>query len=236
MPKHGKRYCNLTEKLNRETLAEPTEAMKLVKECANTKFNETIEIHCRLGIDPRKSDQQVRGTTSLPHGTGKTPNVAVVAQGEVARAAEEGGADRVGGQELIEEIDKGWMDFDILVAEQGMMRVLSRLGRKLTTRMPSSRSGTVAATPEEMRTIVSELKRGKIEYRADRQGVLHSIIGKASFTEDQLKENFAALMDAVLRAKPASAKGQYLKSVTVTSTMGPGIKMDPARVTAMIRG
>jgi large subunit ribosomal protein L1 len=236
MPKHGKRYRNLTEKLNRETLVEPTEAMKLVKECANTKFNETIEVHCRLGIDPRKSDQQVRGTTSLPHGTGKTPNVAVVAQGEVARAAEEGGADRVGGQELIEEIDKGWMDFDILVAEAGMMRVLGRLGRKLTTRMPSPRSGTVAATPEEMRTIVSELKRGKIEYRADRQGVLHGIIGKASFTEDQLKENFAALMDAVLRAKPASAKGQYLKSVTVTSTMGPGIKMDPTRVTAMVRG
>lgn len=236
MPKHGKRYRNLTEKLNRETLVEPTEAMKLVKECANTKFNETIEVHCRLGIDPRKSDQQVRGTTSLPHGTGKTPNVAVVAQGEVARAAEEGGADRVGGQELIEEIDKGWMDFDILVAEAGMMRVLGRLGRKLTTRMPSPRSGTVAATPEEMRTIVSELKRGKIEYRADRQGVLHGIIGKASFTEDQLKENFAALMDAVLRAKPASAKGQYLKSVTVTSTMGPGIKMDPAKVTTLVRG
>ncbi len=236
MPKHGKRYRNLAEKLNRETLAEPTEAMRLVKECANTKFNETIEVHCRLGIDPRKSDQQVRGTTSLPHGTGKTPNVAVVAQGEVARAAEEGGADRVGGQDLIEEIDKGWMDFDILVAETGMMRMLGRLGRKLTTRMPSPRSGTVAATPEEMRTIVSELKRGKIEYRADRQGVLHSIIGKASFTEEQLKENFIALMDAVLRAKPASAKGQYLKSVTLTSTMGPGIKIDPTRVTAMVRG
>lgn len=236
MPKHGKRYRQLAEKLNRATLVEPTEAIKLVKECANAKFNETIEVHCRLGIDPRKSDQQVRGTTSLPHGTGKTPNVAVVAQGEFARAAEEGGADRVGGQELIEEIDKGWMDFDILVAEAGMMRMLGRLGRKLTTRMPSPRSGTVAATPEEMRTIVSELKRGKIEYRADRQGVLHSVIGKASFTEDQLKENFAALMDAVLRAKPASAKGQYLKSVTITSTMGPGIKMDPTRVTAMVRG
>jgi large subunit ribosomal protein L1 len=236
MPKHGKRYRNLVAKLSRETLVEPTEAMKLVKECANTKFNETIEVHCRLGIDPRKSDQQVRGTTSLPHGTGKTPHVAVVAQGEVARAAEEGGADRVGGQELIEEIDKGWMDFDVLVAEAGMMRMLGRLGRKLTTRMPSPRSGTVAATPEEMRTIVSELKRGKIEYRADRQGVLHSIIGKASFTEEQLKENFTALMDAVLRAKPASAKGQYLKSVTVTSTMGPGIKVDPTRVTAMVRG
>jgi large subunit ribosomal protein L1 len=236
MPKHGKRYRNVADKLNRESLYEPTDAMRLVKECANTKFNETIEVHCRLGINPRNSDQQVRGTTSLPHGTGKTPNVAVVAQGDFARAAEEGGADRVGGQELIEDIDKGWMDFDVLVAEQGMMRMLGRLGRKLTTRMPSPRSGTVAASAEDMRRIVEELKRGKIEYRADRQGVLHSIIGKSSFSEDQLRENFSALMDAVLRAKPASAKGQYLKSVTVTSTMGPGIKMDPAKVTTLVRG
>jgi large subunit ribosomal protein L1 len=236
MPKHGKRYRGLAEKISRASLYEPTEAIQLIKECATSKFNETIEVHCRLGIDPRKSDQQVRGTTSLPHGTGKTPNVAVVAQGDFARSAEEGGADRVGGQELIEEIDKGWMEFDILVAEQGMMRVLGRLGRKLTTRMPSPRSGTVAASPEEMRRIVEELKRGKIEYRADRQGVLHSVIGKANFTEDQLRDNFTALMDAVLRAKPASAKGQYLKSVTVTSTMGPGVKMDPTKVTATVRG
>lgn len=235
MPQHGKRYTNATRSIGREQLYEADQAITLIKQAATAKFNETIEVHCRLGIDVRKGDQMVRGTTVLPHGTGKTPKVAVIASGDLARAATEGGADVVGDTELIDRIDGGWMEFDLLVAAQDMMRLVSRLGRKLTTRMPNAKAGTVVAGAEDMKRTVEQLKKGKIEYRADKTGVVHSIIGKASFEAGQLTENFTSLMEALVKAKPASAKGVYLRSITVTSTMGPGIKVDPTKVMAGIR-
>ncbi len=235
MSRHGKRYTAATRAIGREELYEADQAIALVKQAATAKFNETVEVHCRLGIDVRKGDQMVRGTTVLPHGTGKTPNVAVIAAGELARAAEEGGANTVGGVELIEQIDGGWMEFDVLVAAQDLMRQVSKLGRKLTSRLPNAKSGTVAATAEDMKRTVEQLKKGKIEYRADKTGVVHSIIGKASFDQTQLTENFSSLMEALVKAKPAAAKGHYLKSITVTSTMGPGIKIDPTKIMAGIR-
>lgn len=224
--KHGKRYRALAEKHDLTQLYGLNEALDLVKQTSNAKFDETVDVTVILGIDPRKGDQQVRGTITLPHGTGKTPRVVAVAQGEAAAAAEAAGADHVGAAELISQIENDEIDFDVLVATPDMMRLLARLGKKLGPRMPNAKSGTVGP---DIAQIVSDRKKGQIEYRNEpKAAVVHSIIGKSSFDGTQLVENAQALIGALQRAKPSAAKGTYLKAITVSSTMGPGIKVDPA--------
>ena len=226
--KHGKRYRALTETLGDRQALTAGEAVGLVKQTATAKFDETVDVTVVLGIDPKKGDQQVRGTLTLPHGTGKTPRVIAVAKGEAATAAEAAGADMVGAEDLIAQLESDSVQFDVLVATPDMMRLLSRLGKKLGPRMPNAKSGTVGP---DLGRIVAERKQGQIEYRNEpKAAVVHSVIGKASFEPVQLQENFAALIDALQRAKPSSAKGTYLKGVTLSSTMGPGIPVDPSRI------
>lgn len=226
--KKGKRYAEASGKVERERLYTPLEATRLVKELATAKFDETLEVHFRLGIDTRQADQQVRGSVSLPHGTGKTVRVAVFAEGEKAREAEAAGADVVGSDDLVERIQKGFLDFDATVATPDQMSKVGRLGKILGTRglMPNPKLGTVTM---DVGRVIGELKAGRVEYRADKFGIAHLGIGRASFDEKALVENYATVLDEIMRAKPASAKGRYLKSVTFTSTMGPGIKVDPAK-------
>jgi large subunit ribosomal protein L1 len=226
--KHGKRYRALAEKLDSTALFAPDEALGLVKGAANAKFDETIDVTVILGIDPKKGDQQVRGTLMLPHGTGKTPRVIAIAKGEAATQAEAAGADAVGAEDLIAQIEKDEVAFDVVVATPDMMRLLARLGKKLGPRMPNAKSGTVGP---DLGRIVAERKKGQIEYRNEpKAGVVHSVIGKASFEAVQLQENLSALMDALQRAKPSSSKGAYLKAVTISSTMGPGVPIDPSKL------
>lgn len=230
MRTHGKRFKNLVAAFDREALYGPSEAASLVKKNATAKFNETVEIHIKLGVDPKKSDQNVRGTVNLPHGTGRTVKVIAFAKGDAARAAEAAGADVVGEQDLIERVKAGFTDFDVAVATPDMMPSIGReLGRILAQKMPNPKSGTV--TPN-IANAVKEIKSGKVEYRLDKTGIVHTIVGKASFGENELTENVATLLDAIVRAKPAAAKGTYLKSITLTSTMGPGVKVDPTRIKA----
>jgi large subunit ribosomal protein L1 len=226
--KHGKRYRALAEKYDLNTLYSLDQAVGIVKEAANAKFDETIDVTVILGIDPKKGDQQVRGTITLPHGSGKTPRVIAVAKGEAATAAQAAGADAVGAEELIAQIEQDAIDFDVVVATPDMMRLLSRLGKKLGARMPNAKSGTVGP---DLGRIVEDRKKGQIEYRNEpKAAVVHSIIGKASFEPVALTENLVALVDALQRAKPSSAKGTYLRGVTVSSTMGPGVKVDPSAI------
>jgi large subunit ribosomal protein L1 len=228
MRKHGKRFRTLAKSYDRDHLYGPDEAAAIVKRNANAKFNETVEIHVRLGVDPKKSDQNVRGTVNLPHGTGRTVRVIVFAKGDAAKAAEAAGADVVGEQELIERVKGGFADFDVAVATPDMMPSIGReLGRILAQKMPNPKSGTV--TPN-VGAAVRDIKAGKVEYRLDKTGIIHTIVGKAQFEEKALTENIATLLDAIVRAKPSAAKGTYLKSITLTSTMGPGVKVDPSRV------
>jgi large subunit ribosomal protein L1 len=223
--KNGKRFRALAEKIDAERLYSIDEAVGLVKETATAKFDETVDATIVLGIDPKKGDQQVRGTITLPHGTGKTPRVVAVAQGDAAQAARDAGADEVGAEELIAQLEKEEVAFDVLVATPDMMRLISRLGKKLGPRMPNAKSGTVGP---DLGRIVADRKKGQIEYRNEPKApVVHSIIGKASFEGVQLQENCAALIDALRRAKPSAAKGAYLKSITLSATMGPGIAVDP---------
>ena len=224
MAKHSKAYRAAVEKIGDATYA-PLEAFAMVKEVATTKFDQTIEAHFRLGIDTRQADQQLRGTVSLPNGSGKTVRVAVFAEGDAARAAEEAGADIVGSDDLVAEIQAGNINFDAAVATPDQMAKVGRLGKVLGPRglMPNPKLGTV--TPDVAKAI-KELKGGRVEYRADRYGICHVIIGKCSFTAEQLVENYGAIYDEILRMKPASAKGRYVKSVTVVSTMGPGVPVD----------
>ena len=225
--KHGKRYRALAEKISAGPFG-VDEAVELVKSTANAKFDETIDVTVLLGIDPKKGDQQVRGTITLPHGTGKTPRVIAVAKGEAASAAEAAGADAVGAEDLIAQIEADEVQFDVVVATPDMMRLLSRLGKKLGPRMPNAKSGTVGP---DLGRIVAERKQGQIEYRNEpKAAVVHSVIGKASFESGQLRENFTALLDALQRAKPSSAKGTYLRGITLSSTMGPGVPIDPNRL------
>ncbi|MGI6189864.1 MAG: 50S ribosomal protein L1 [Clostridiales bacterium] len=227
--KKGKRYQENFKLVDRTVLYDPEDAVKLVKQTANAKFDETIEASVRLGVDPRHADQQVRGTVVLPHGTGKTVRVLVFAKGDRAREAEEAGADFVGAEELVAKIqNENWLDFDVCVATPDMMGVVGRLGRILGPRglMPNPRSGTVTM---EVGKAVRDIKAGKVEYRVDRTGIIHVPIGKASFDEQKLTENLQVLMEAIIRAKPAAAKGTYLRSVVLSSTMGPGIKVNPVR-------
>ena len=224
----GKRYVEAAKHIDRSREVSPSEAIRLVKELPRAKFDETIEVAFKLGVDPRRADQMVRGTVSLPHGTGKSVRVAAFAAGDKAREAREAGADLVGGEDLVNEAIKGNIDFDAAVATPDVMSVVGRAGRVLGPRglMPNPKAGTVTF---DIGKAVREIKAGKLEYRVDRQGNLHLIIGKRSFDLPQLLENYQAVVDEIIRARPAAAKGKYLKSVTVSTTMGPGIRIDPNR-------
>lgn len=225
MGKHGKRYQDAAKLIERGKNYEPDEAMTLLKETATLKFDPTVEVHIRLGVDPRHAEQMVRGTVALPHGSGKVVRVAVFAQGDKAAEATSAGADFVGGDDLAERVESGWLDFDIAVATPDMMGRVGKLGRILGRRglMPNPKSGTVTFDIER---VVGELKGGRIEFKVDKAGIIHVPFGRGSFEAGQLADNLATLTDAVNRAKPKEVKGQYFKSLTVASTMGPGIRVD----------
>jgi large subunit ribosomal protein L1 len=227
--KRGKRYAEASQLVDRDRHYSPSEAFSNLKSSPTAKFDETVELAMRLGVDPRKADQMVRGTVSLPHGTGRSVRVAAFAAGDKAREAQEAGADLVGGEELLEEVLKGNIEFDAAVATPDMMPLVGRAGRVLGPRglMPNPKTGTV--TPD-IGKAVSDIKAGKLEYRTDRQGNVHLVIGKRSFDDKRLMENYLAVVDEIMRAKPAAAKGRYLKSVVLSSTMGPGIRIDPGRL------
>ncbi len=233
MKKHGKRYENALKKATVDQPATPTMVLQAVKDAATAKFNETVEAAIRLGVDPRQGDQMVRGSVNLPHGTGKSPKVAVFARGENAAAAEEAGADVVGAEDLVARIDEGWRDFDILVATRDMMGIVGKLGRKLGPRMPNPKAGTVT---DNIAQTVRDLKGGKAAFRVDKQANIHVPIGKVSYSVEQLEENLLTLVQALLRAKPASAKGAYLKKISISSTMGPAFRVDTALAQAQATG
>ena len=228
--KMGKKYIASAELIEASKLYDPADAMKLVCETAKAKFDETIEVHVRLGVDSRHADQQVRGAVVLPHGTGKTVRTLVFAKGDKAKAAQDAGADYVGDVDYVEKITKeNWFEFDVVIATPDMMGVIGRLGKVLGPKglMPNPKAGTVTMDTAKA---VTEAKAGKIEYRLDKTNIIHCPIGKASFGADKLGENFATLLGAIIKAKPAAAKGQYIKSCTVASTMGPGIKVNSAKI------
>jgi large subunit ribosomal protein L1 len=224
----GKRYKDQLGKVDRERVYSPGEAVRLIKDTASAKFDETVEAHVRTGLNVRHADQQLRSTLSFPNGLGKEQTVVVFARGDKAREAEEAGADAVGAEDLAERIQGGWTDFDVAVATPDMMPVVGKLGRVLGPqgKMPNPKVGTVT---DDVGRAVSEAKAGRLEYRTDRTGIVHLPIGKASFEERKLLENYAALIDELVRAKPAAAKGRYLRTVTLTTTMGPGVKVDPGK-------
>ncbi len=226
MSKPGKKTVDALRRYDRDQEFAPAEAFELVKSMATRKFDETIEVAIRLGVDPRKADQMIRGTVSLPHGTGKTVRVAVFATGDAAREAEEAGADIVGGDDLITRVEGGFLDFDVAIATPDLMAKVGKLGRTLGPRglMPNPKTGTVT---NEVAKTVAEFKAGKVEYRTDRYGNVHVPVGKASFETQALLENYHAVLDELLRAKPAASKGRYIRSVTASSTMGPGVRIDP---------
>ena len=228
--KRGKKYVEAAKAVDRATLYDIPEAISLVKKVAVAKFDETIEAHIKTGCDGRHADQQIRGAVVLPHGTGKTVRVLVFAKNAKADEAQAAGADFVGGEELIPKIqNEGWLDFDVVVATPDMMGVVGRLGRVLGPKglMPNPKAGTVTM---DVTKAIADIKAGKIEYRLDKNNIIHVPLGKASFEEDALRENFQTLIDAINKAKPAAVKGQYLKSVTLTSTMGPGVKINPMKL------
>ncbi|HTR75421.1 MAG TPA: 50S ribosomal protein L1 [Solirubrobacterales bacterium] len=225
---HGKRFRMQYQKVQRDTLYPPAEAIALIKETAGAKFDETVELHVLLGVNVRHADEQLRGTLALPHGLGKDVTIAVFAQGAKARDAEAAGADFVGAQDLAEKIQGGWTDFDVAIATPDMMPVVGQLGRILGPqgKMPNPKVGTVT---EDIEKAVQESKSGKVEYRTDRQAIVHMAIGKASFDADKLLDNYSAVMDEIVRAKPSGAKGKYIRSATLATTMGPGIRVDTAK-------
>lgn len=230
MAKKGKKYVEALAKVDRTRLYDASEAVAVVVDAATAKFDETVEAHIKLGVDSRHADQQVRGAVVLPHGTGKTKRVLVFAKGEKAKEAETAGADHVGAEDLVQKIQgENWFEFDIVVATPDMMGVVGRLGRVLGPKglMPNPKSGTVTF---DVAKAIDEIKAGKVEYRLDKTNIIHVPVGKVSFGGEKLAENFAALMDAIVKAKPAAAKGQYLRSITVASTMGPGVKINPAKI------
>lgn len=231
MATHSKRYNAAAAGLDTKAVYDVVEALELVKKTASAKFPETVDVAVRLGVDPRHGDQMVRGTTNLPHGTGKVRRVAVFAKGEKAAEAEAAGADTVGAEDLVAKIQGGWRDFDILLATPDMMGAVGRaLGRTLGPRMPSPRSGTVT---NDIGRVVKDIKSAaRTEYRVDKAGIIHTALGKVTFTTEQLQENFAALLNALIKARPSAAKGRYLKGVTVSATMGPGFDIDPTKAQA----
>ncbi len=228
--KHGKKYQEAAKAIDRATLYDPEQAIALAKQVANAKFDETIEVHIKTGCDGRHADQQIRGAVVLPHGTGKTVRVLVFAKGAKADEATAAGADFVGADELIPRIQKeGWLDFDVVVATPDMMGVVGRLGKILGPKglMPNPKSGTVTM---DITKAIADIKAGKVEYRLDKSNIIHVPVGKASFSDEQLKDNFDALMGAVIKARPSALKGQFMKSVVVSPTMGPGVKINPAKL------
>lgn len=229
MPKHGKKYVEASKQVEKGTLYEVNDAIALVKKTAAAKFDETVEVAFRLGVDPRQSDQQIRGAVVLPHGTGKSQTVLVFAKGEKAKEAEAAGADFVGAEDMVAKIQGGWFGFDVAVATPDMMGVVGKIGRLLGPKglMPNPKTGTVTM---DVTKAVNEVKAGKIEYRVDKTGIIHAPIGKVSFEQTQLEDNFKTLVDVIIKAKPASQKGQYIKSVSVSSTMGPGVKINPLKL------
>ena len=227
--KHGKKYVEAAKLVDRATFYESDEAVSVVKKTATAKFDETVEVHIRTGCDGRHAEQQIRGAVVLPHGTGKTVKVLVFAKGDKVNEAEAAGADYVGGDELIPKIqNEGWLDFDVVVATPDMMGVVGRLGKVLGPKglMPNPKAGTVTM---DVTKAINDIKAGKIEYRLDKSNIIHCPIGKAPFSEEQLKDNYNALIEAILKAKPSALKGQYLKSVTLSTTMGPGVKINTAK-------
>jgi large subunit ribosomal protein L1 len=228
MPKRGKRYRELYEKVDRERDYSPAEAIALVREFQSTKFSETVECHIRTGLNVRHADEQLRGTLSFPHGLGKEQKVVVFAKGDKAREAQEAGADEVGDEDLAKRVEEGFTDFDVAIATPDMMPVVGKLGRILGPqgKMPNPKVGTVT---DDVATAVGESKAGRVEYRTDRSAIVHLPIGKADFEERALLENYAALIDEIVRAKPAAAKGRYLRTITLTTTHGPGVRVDPTR-------
>lgn len=233
MPTRGKRYVEAAKTVGDGGPKLPQEALELVKNSASAKFDETVDIAVKLGVDPRHGDQMVRGQTTLPHGTGKSRKVAVITQGDKVAEAEAAGADRVGGEDLVKEIQGGWMDFDVILATPDVMGMVGRLGPILRARLPNKKAGTVA---DDIGRVVGEIKNAsRVEYRVEKAGIVHAPIGKASFTVDQLTANFAALIDALMKAKPSSAKGRYLQKITVSSTMGPGVEIDANEAARMSR-
>lgn len=234
MAKKGKKYLDAAPEIDRFATYEPREAVELVKRLAYAKFDETVEVHLRMNVDPRHADQQIRTTVSLPAGTGKSVRIMVFAEGEAARAAEEAGADYVGTDEYVQQIQNGWLEFDVAVAIPQAMGKIGRLGRVLGPRglMPNPKAGTVVQ-PDDVAETIQQLRQGRVEFRIDRTANLHIPFGKASFTVDQLLTNFAAVMDAVLRARPAAVRGQYILRMTMTSTMGPGVHLDIPAASAL---
>lgn len=227
MAQHGKKYLAALEKIDRTRLYEPQEAISIIKETASAKFDETIELHIRTGLDTRHAEQQLRGTITLPNGLGKTQRVLVFAEGEGARLANDAGADFVGSDDLVKKIEGGWVDFDVALATKELMGKVGRLGRVLGPRglMPNPRTNTVVE-PEDLPKAIRDSKQGRVEFRTDRTNLVHVPIGKVSFEPNSLFENLAALIDAIVREKPSGAKGQYIRSLTLASTMGPGVRLD----------
>jgi large subunit ribosomal protein L1 len=229
MPRHGKSYVDAKQRFDREREYTPAEAIALIKQLKRAKFNESVEVHVRTGLNVRHADEQLRGTIALPHGLGKDVKVAVFAQGDKAREAEEAGADVVGAEDLAQRIQDGFDDFDVAIATPDLMPVVGRLGRILgpAGKMPNPKVGTVTM---DVGRAVEESKAGKVEYRTDRTAIVHLTIGKSDFEDRRLLENYAAVMDELIRAKPSAAKGRYIRTVTFATTMGPGVKVDPSRV------
>lgn len=234
MPKHGKKYLEAAKKVDRTKLYSPAEAIKLVKETAYANFDGTVEAHMRMGVDPRHADQQIRSVVLLPSGTGKQVRILVFAEGDTVKLAQEAGADYVGSDDLIEKIQNGWLEFDMAIATPAMMRKVGRLGRILGPRglMPSPKAGTIVQD-DDIPRVIAEARQGRVEFKIDKTANLHIPLGKVSFTEDQLMANLAAVMEAVIKAKPSGAKGTYIKRLTLTSTMGPGIRVDPNQASVL---
>jgi len=230
MGRHGKRYEAATATLDRARLYSPEEALEEVKKTASAKFDETVEVAIRLGVDAKSGEQMVRGVIKLPHGSGKSPRVVAFARGEAAQQAQDAGADVVGAEDLVAKIEGGWKEFDVLVAARDMMRVVGRLGKRLGPRMPNPKAGTVG---EDIGAIVRELKGGRIQFRMNRGGVVQVPIGLASYDVSQLLENLVTLLEAVLRARPAATKGQYLRKIAISATMGPSVLVDPSQAEAL---
>ena len=227
---HGKRYSEAAKQIERDTLYEPDQALQMVKSLAKAKFDETVDLAIKLGVDPRHADQQVRGAVVLPHGTGKNRTVLVFAKGDKAKEAEDAGADFVGADEIVEKIQKeNWFEFDVAVATPYMMGVVGKLGKLLGPKglMPNPKVGTVTM---DIQRAIQEIKAGKVEYRVDKTGIIHVHIGKVSFEEERIQENFRVMIDALVKAKPPGAKGQYIRSVAVSSTLGPSVRINPLRV------
>ena len=227
MAKHGKRYQEATKLVDRTRLYDPTEAIDMAKKAAYANFDETVELHLHMGLDPRHADQQVRGVVSLPHGLGKRVRILVFTQGEAVRIAEEAGADHVGGDDLVKRIEEGWLDFDVAIATPDVMGKVSKLGKTLGRRglMPNPKSGTIVPPPDLPRAI-ADARKGRVEFRMDKTAIIHLPVGKVSFDDDKLLENLATVIETVMRARPSGAKGQYIRSAALTTSMGPGIKLD----------